>query len=74
MVATLAGAVATLFKINETKSQREIAELKVRIDESDKKHDECLRDRIEISKQLARLEGRLSHFIKDVQDSDDGST
>ena len=81
IVSSLAGAVATLFKINESKSALAVKSLEVRLegyatrlDDSDRKHQECLEDRIELSKQIARLEGRLSHFIKDVQDSGDGDT
>ena len=80
MVTGLTTAVAALFKINESKSALAVKSLEIRLegyasrlDDSDKKHQECLEDRIELSKQIARLEGRLSHFIKDVQDSDDGS-
>ena len=76
IVTTLAGAVATLFKLNETKSTLAVKSLEVRLegyamrlDESDKKHQECLEDRIELSKQIARLEGRLSHFINDVNEA-----
>ena len=81
VVTGLTTAVAALFKINESKSALAVKSLEIRLegyasrlDDSDKKHQECLEDRIELSKQIARLEGRLSHFIKDVQDSDDGST
>lgn len=73
IVATLSSAVAALFKMNESKSALAVKSLEGRLegyahrlDDSDKKHQECLEDRIELSKQIARLEGRLSHFIKDV--------
>lgn len=78
ILTTLSSAVAALFKINETKSALAVKSLEVRLegyakrlDESDKKHQECLEDRIDLSKQLARLEGRLSHFIKDVNQAKD---
>ena len=76
IVSSLAGAVATLFKMNETKSTLAVKTLElriegyaVRLDDSDRKHQECLEDRIELSKQIARLEGRLSHFISDVNEA-----
>lgn len=80
LLASMATAVATLFKISESKSALAVKSLEIRLesyslrlDESDKKHQECLEDRIDLSKQIARLEGRLSHFIDDVnQAGEDG--
>lgn len=78
IIATLSSAIAALFKLNETKSAIAVKSLEVRLegyahrlDDSDKKHQECLEDRIELSNQIARLEGRLSHFIKDLNQAGD---
>lgn len=80
LIASLATAVATLFKINESKSALAVKSLELRLegyaqrlDDSDRKHQECLEDRIELSRQIARLEGRLSHFISDVNEASGGN-
>jgi hypothetical protein len=61
-IGALATAVATLFKINEGKNAQAIVELKdaiqhanKRFDESDKKHDECQKDRENLRIEMARL-------------------
>lgn len=78
MIAALAGAVATLFKINESRSAKAIEKLELaqeamqrrfdeaqacmqcRLDESDKKHDECQEDRNALRIEMATLRERFS--------------
>lgn len=67
---TLTTAVAGLFKINETRSAKAIEKLEesvtcmqCRLDESEKKHEDCLNDRNEIRVTLARVEEQLKHFV-----------
>ena len=82
IIATLATAVATLFKINENKSISAVKALEQRVNFLDVANAECIKDRqelnatvVSLSVAVARLEGKLSHFISDVKeagDDDDG--
>ena len=74
----LATSVATLFKISESKSAtmlkdktKEIAELKgrlnahqARFEESDRRHDECQRDREALRVEMADIKAHLEFYIK----------
>lgn len=69
---TLTTALAAVFKISETKSQKAIEALEVRIgsyekrlEDSDRKHEECLNDRSNLREAVARLEGKLSAYIQE---------
>jgi septal ring factor EnvC (AmiA/AmiB activator) len=69
---TLTTALAAMFKISETKSQKAIETLELRlknyenkIEESDRKHEDCLEDRVQLRESIARLEGKLAAYIKD---------
>ena len=68
----LTTALAAVFKISETKSAKAIETLEVRLalyekrlEESDRKHEECLNDRSNLRESVARLEGKLAAYIKD---------
>lgn len=68
---TLTTAVATLFKINESRQAKSIEKLEIsvtclqcRLDESDKKHEECLNDRNDLKVTLARVEEQLKHIVQ----------
>lgn len=72
--ATLTTAIATLFKMNESRSAKSIEKLEsdvksmqVRLDESDKKHEDCLEDRNNLNVKLARVEEQLNHFVKKIE-------
>lgn len=75
VVATLASAVAFLFRMNESKNAAAILTMQSRLDqqeqklvESDEKHDQCQRDREQLSVQVATLNGKLDRYIIDQKD------
>ena len=62
VVAALAGAVATMFKMLESKNaeaisslQTHVAAVEERLKENDIKHEECQKDRIKLSVEVALL-------------------
>lgn len=59
--ATLAGAVATLFKLNESKNTKRIESLESEIGSLRVRADACEKERNEFRVELARLEG-ASHL------------
>lgn len=60
VIATLAGAVAMLWKLNEQKNARDIAMLQGRCDELQRRCEQCERDREELRVRLAVLENRIN--------------
>ena len=60
VILSLAAAVSTLFKMNESKSLAAIKNLETRLDESDRKHEECLEDRIKLAEEIAVLKERIA--------------
>ena len=76
-IGTLGAAVATLFRLNESKNAQAIAALEQRLaaesealkieiakansraEISDRKHDDCLRDREELRVELAKIKGSI---------------
>lgn len=70
IIATLASAVAFMFKLNESKNATAIVELKKsvkdirgRCDTLEVQNDECIKDRDEIRVKLAKVETELQ-FVK----------
>ena len=70
IIATLASAVAFMFKLNESKNAEAIKKLETgqsalqtRCDILDKQNDECIKDRDLIRVQLAKVETELQ-FVK----------
>ncbi|TWU22470.1 hypothetical protein Pla52o_35260 [Novipirellula galeiformis] len=80
VVATLASAVAGLFKLNESKNAEAIKRLEdhvgkqeskleaqeTRLIESDRKHDECQQDRIKLSTEVGLIRERLASVERDA--------
>ena len=60
VIGTLASVVAFLFKLNETKNAAAIIDLTKRLDASDRRHDECLKDRADLYKKLNSVMEHLS--------------
>lgn len=80
IIASLATAVATLFRMSENKSVSAVRALEERVNYLDKANAECIEDRIKLNANIvnlsvtvARLEGRLSHFISDVNEASSGN-
>ena len=71
VIATLASAVAFLFRNNEAKNTASIAKLENQVElleckvvESDRKHDECQQDRVRLSVEVAIIREHLANYIK----------
>ena len=83
IIASLASAVAFLFKLLESKNTESIASLEQkllmqdeRLIESDRKHDECQQDRMKLSQEVAIIREHLAIYIKKHQqpgDTDPGA-
>lgn len=74
-VASLATAIAAMWKRNESRNAKEISKLEARIkrrdtrmDELEQHVDECNRDRGELRIQLARMETRLGVLDDNAHD------
>jgi septal ring factor EnvC (AmiA/AmiB activator) len=72
VIAALAGAVAMLFKLLESKNTETIVELrkevehvKNQLNESDRKHDECQKDRIALSHEINVIREKLNKYVHD---------
>ena len=71
VLATLASVIAVLFKLLESKNVDRIADLKAqvlkveaRLEESDKRHDECQLDRSALTTKVALIEEELRRVAK----------
>lgn len=70
VIATLAGAIAALFKLLESKNadaiealQRNVSAMEVKLDESDRRHDECQIDRAKLSVEVAILKEHMCRLV-----------
>jgi len=77
VIASLAAAVATLFKMIESKNTEAIGELKAhvievekRLEESDRRHDDCQIDRAILSTEVALLKEYVAR-VSSMQDNQD---
>jgi hypothetical protein len=59
VISTLAGLVTMFWKMNESKNSEAIATLSTRLQESEKRHDECREDRERINAECAGLRCRV---------------
>lgn len=64
LLGMLIGIVAFLWKLNEGKNGKAIADLDARLIVSDRKHDECDQDRNTLREKFGRLEERFNLLEK----------
>ena len=64
LLGILCAIIAFLWKLNEGKNGAAITDIQRRLSESETKHQTCLEDRHELSKQLAVNSDRLNQLEK----------
>ena len=71
VVATLASVIAVLFKLLESKNAEmiihlsaQVVKVESRLEESDKRHDECQLDRAALTTKVALIEDELRRVAK----------
>lgn len=62
IIGSLAGTIALLFKINETRNSREICELKEGLKACAQDREECETDRLRLTAQVNSVEGRVAYL------------
>jgi chromosome segregation ATPase len=73
IIAALSSAIAFLFKVLQGAQAKQLAdvreqcnELRIRCDLSDKKHEQCQQDRLDLAKQATRLETEVNHLKQQI--------
>ena len=68
-LASVAGALAFLWKRGEEKNAAQIQDMQKRLDECAAASDECYEDRLSINGKLSQLEGRLIEIERKAGDT-----
>jgi len=62
VVAAMAGAVAALWKQQETRNAKQIEDMRKDLEKCAQQSDECYEDRLKLNQSVARLEERVNQL------------
>jgi hypothetical protein len=62
VVAAMAGAVAALWKQQETRNAKQIEDMRKDLEKCAQQSDECYEDRLRLNQSVARLEERVNQL------------
>jgi septal ring factor EnvC (AmiA/AmiB activator) len=62
VVAAMAGAVAALWKQQETRNAKQIEDMRKDLEKCAQQSDECYEDRLKLNQSVARLEERINQI------------
>jgi septal ring factor EnvC (AmiA/AmiB activator) len=62
VVAAMAGAVAALWKQQETRNAKQIEDMRKDLERCAQQSDECYEDRLKLNQSVARLEERVNQL------------
>lgn len=62
VVAAMAGAVAALWKQQETRNAKQIEDMRMDLERCAQQSDECYEDRLKLNQSVARLEERVNQL------------